>query len=197
MKTSTARILTVPVLTLALAGLATPAAQAASSTTAGASAAASTSTSTSASTSTTVASPKASTVEDGVTRSGARRMRTTATWFPSENRVVATTRTWNSVKLTGFTGGVQVVFLDRDGHVIGATGMRTFGVDGTWVGRYSRTDVWEERVDAPWLSRATSIRVVHSHAGRVRLKEIVRYAVDTATPVVELVKRLNSAKPAS
>jgi hypothetical protein len=137
------------------------------------------------------------TVEQGVTRSGARRMHTDATWFPAERRLVATTRTWNAVKLTGFTGGVVIVFEDAQGRVIGATDMRTFGVDGMWIGRYDRTDVWEETIDAPWLDRAVSIRAVHSHAGRVRLKEIVDYAVATLQPVIDLINDLESSRPES
>jgi len=137
-KTTTVRTVVVPVLALALAGVTAPAASAAPPVEAVAS------------TTLTTTSPKSSTVEEAVTRSGARRMRTTATWFPAEGRIVATTRTSNSVKATGFTGGVTVVFLDREGHVVGFTGVRTFGVDGTWIGRATRTDVWQERVpDAP------------------------------------------------
>ncbi|RJK94881.1 hypothetical protein [Vallicoccus soli] len=136
-------------------------------------------------------------VEDGVTRSGARRMRTQATFHIAERRVTALTRTWNGVALTGFTGAVQLVFLDANDRVIGAGGVRTYGVDGTWIGRYDRTDYWEEHVDGPWMADVASVRVVHSHAGKVRLKEIVAYAVDTASPVVDLVNRLNAAKPAS
>jgi hypothetical protein len=189
MKTATVRTLVVPVLTLALAGVTAPAASAAPPVAATASAA-------QASSSLTTASPKSSTVEDGVTRSGARRMRTTATWFPAEGRVVATTRTWNSVKMTGFTGGVQVVFLDREGHVLGFTGVRTFGVDGTWVGRATRTDVWQEPVpNAP--AGAVAIRVVHTHAGKNRLVDIVRKAKELAQEVDDLVKTLHGLKPAS
>src|SRR4051794_5752058 len=136
-------------------------------------------------------------VEEAVTRSGARRMRTSATYFPGEQRVVATTRTWNAVKLTGFTGGVQLVFLNADGRVIGATGMHTFGVDGTWIGSYDRTDYWEERIDAPWAAEAVEVRAVHSHAGRVRLQEIVQQAVDAVRPILELLGELDAVKPSS
>jgi hypothetical protein len=142
-----------------------------------------------------VATNITTTVEEGVTKSGARRMRTDATYFPAERRVVATTRTWNHVKLTGFTGGVVIVFEDAEGRVIGATSMHTFGVDGMWIGQYDRTDVWEETLDAPWLDRAVSIRAVHSHAGRVRLKEIVDYAVATVKPLIDLVRELEFLKP--
>ncbi len=124
-------------------------------------------------------------------------MRTSATYFPAEQRVVATTRTWNAVKLTGFTGGVQLVYLDADGRVIGAGSMHSFGVDGTWIGRYDRTDLWEEHIDAPWLARAVAVRAVHSHAGRVRLQEIVQQAVDVARPLLELLDQLAGLRPAS
>jgi hypothetical protein len=136
-------------------------------------------------------------VEEAVTRSGARRMRTSATYFPGDHRVVATTRTWNAVKLTGFTGGVQLVFLNAEGRVIGATGMHTFGVDGTWIGSYDRTDYWEERIDAPWAAEAVEVRAVHSHAGRVRLQEIVQQAVDAVRPILELLGELDAVKPSS
>lgn len=124
-------------------------------------------------------------------------MRTQATFHVEDRRVTALTRTWNGVALTGSTGAVQMVFLDHDGRVIGAGGVRTYGVDGTWIGRYDRTDYWEEHVDGPWMVDVASVRIVHSHAGKVRLKEIVQYAVDTAKPVVDLVSQLNALKPAS
>jgi hypothetical protein len=136
-------------------------------------------------------------VEEAVTRSGARRMRTSATYFPGDHRVVATTRTWNAVKLTGFTGGVQLVFLNADGRVIGASDMHTFGVDGTWIGRYDRTDYWEEQIDAPWAAEAVEVRAVHSHAGRVRLQEIVQQAVDAVRPILDLLGELDALKPSS
>jgi hypothetical protein len=196
MKSTPVRALAAPALALALVGGAAPAAQAAPAAPPAAATTVAQAPSTAAAT-LTIAVPRTSTVEEAVTRSGARRMRTTATWFPSDGRVVATTRTWNSVKLTGFTGGVQVVFLDRRGHVLGATGVRTFGVDGTLVGRYNRTDVWEERVAAPWMAQATSIRVVHTHAGKNRLADIVRKASETTMQVAELIARLNSLRPAS
>jgi hypothetical protein len=188
-KTTTVRTVVVPVLALALAGVTAPAASAAPPVAATASAA-------QASTTLTTTSPKSSTVEEAVTRSGARRMRTTATWFPAEGRIVATTRTSNSVKATGFTGGVTVVFLDREGHVVGFTGVRTFGVDGTWIGRATRTDVWQERVpDAP--ANAVAIHVVHTHAGKNRLLDIVRKAKQLGQEVGDLVKTLNALKPSS
>jgi hypothetical protein len=136
-------------------------------------------------------------VEEAVTRSGARRMRTSATYFPGDHRVVATTRTWNAVKLTGFTGGVQLVFLNAEGRVIGASGMHTFGVDGTWIGRYDRTDYWEEQIDAPWVPDAVEVRAVHSHAGRVRLQEIVEQAVAAVRPIIELLGQLDALRPPS
>ena len=192
MKT-TARSLIVPALTLALVGAATPAALAAPSANPTASTTTPAATATAARTATTaakltVAAPRTSTVEEAVTRSGARRMRTTATWYPSEQRVVAVTRTSNTVKLTGFTGGAQVVFLDQHGRVLGFTGVRTFGVDGTWV---------EAVPDAPWLARATSIRVVHTHASQNRLNDIVARAAVTAMQIAELVTKLNGLKPAN
>src|SRR4051794_16122623 len=146
---------------------------------------------------TSVQADLATDVEEAVTRSGARRMRTSGTYFPGDHRVVATTRTWNAVKLTGFTGGVQLVFLNAEGRVIGATGMHTFGVDGTWIGSYDRTDYWEERIDAPWAAEAVEVRAVHSHAGRVRLQEIVQQAVDAVRPILELLGELDAVKPSS
>jgi len=214
MKTTTARALVVPALALSLAGVVTPAAQALpprDPITAPGGAGPRPATPpvvaprpatprpvTPRSTNPppmTVSNKTHSTPDDAVTTSGARRMRSTATFFPAERRLVVTTRTWNAVKLTGFTGGAQVVFLDAQGLVIGASSMRTFGVDGMWIGAYSRTDVWEERVDAAWTSRVASIQVLHSHAGKVRLKEIVRYAVETATPIADLVKKLYGLRP--
>jgi len=135
-------------------------------------------------------------VEEGVTKSGARRMSTTATYFPAEGRIVAQTRTWNSVKFSGFTGGVVVVFLNAQDQAIGYTTMRQFGVDGTWVGASSRTDFWQETVSAPWLSQATRIVAVHSHAHKGRLVSIVEEGVRAAKPILAIVGDVRAALPA-
>lgn len=133
--------------------------------------------------------------ENSVTRSGARRMSTRANYFPAEGRIVAQTRTWNSVKFTGFTGGVVVMFENAQGQAIGYTTMHKFGVDGTWVGASSRTDFWQESVTAPWASQATRIVAVHSHAHTGRLVAIVEEGVRAGKPILTIINEIQNARP--
>jgi hypothetical protein len=50
-------------------------------------------------------------------------MSTEVTWYPAADgrpdRLVGTTRTWNNVKLTGFTGSVLVLFVNDRGQTVG------------------------------------------------------------------------------
>lgn len=135
--------------------------------------------------------------EDAVTRSGARRMYTEATYFPDQRRIFARTHTWNNVKLTGFTGGVALVFLNNDGRAVGAGSVHTFGVDGTWIRRANRWDTWEEMftVDVPWLTEVRGVGILHTHAGRNRLPEIIREAVSVGKLLVDVYSQLNALRP--
>lgn len=137
--------------------------------------------------------------EDAVTQSGARRMYTEATYFTEGRRIYARTHTWNSVKLTGFTGGVSVLFLNSDGQALGATGLHTFGVDGTWIGRANRWDTWEEHLppDVAWLDQVAGIAVMHTHAGVNRLDHIIDEAVRYTKKIEDIYGQLSRIAPPS
>jgi hypothetical protein len=137
------------------------------------------------------------TPEEAVTASGARRMKTVATYYPDQHRVTAFTTTRNAVKLAGFTGAVAVLFLDRDNRIIGSTQVRTFGVDGAWIftGRSERKDYWDETLSGSWLDQVASIQAVHSRIDQVRLHSIIGYAVSSLKPLADLVAELVKLKP--
>jgi hypothetical protein len=136
--------------------------------------------------------------EDAVTQSGARRMWTDATYLPADQRLFAKTRTWNAVKLTGFTGGVAVLFLDQHGRAIGASSVHRFGVDGSWIGRSDRMDTWQEYIDPslPWVPQIRGIDILHTHAGVNRLEDIIKEALEKAKAIGEILFGLESVKPA-
>lgn len=143
-------------------------------------------------------------VLDAVTRhahdklgSGARHMESTVTWFPahdgSPSRVVGSTRTWNDVKLTGFTGSVIVLFKDAHGRTVGYSPIvRPLGVDGQWIGRSDRTDHWTLFVSPEQTAGAVSIEIGHSRASWDRTQEQVARAKAWLEPAA-LVARLLTA----
>ncbi|AEI46347.1 hypothetical protein [Paenibacillus mucilaginosus] len=100
---------------------------------------------------------------------GGRYMNTRATLQrsgPLAGQLDATTRTKNSVKLTGFTGGVFILLKNSDGAVIGATEQKKFGVDGTWIGRYDRTDYWSAYFPADVAGATASMEIIQQHAAK-------------------------------
>ncbi|WP_426446425.1 hypothetical protein ACP26L_22160 [Paenibacillus sp. S-38] len=100
---------------------------------------------------------------------GGRYMNTRATLQrsgPLAGRLDAVTRTKNSVKLTGFTGGVFILLRNNDGAVIGVTDQKKFGVDGTWIGRYDRTDYWSQDFSPEVAADTVSLEIIQQHAAK-------------------------------
>lgn len=108
--------------------------------------------------------------------SGARNMVSQVTLQrsgPSAGQLDVTTRTRTAVKLAGFTGGVFVLLKDASGRVIGVSDLRQFGVDGKLIGRYDRTDFWQERFDPQVAAATTEIQIIQQQAPKNRIPAIV------------------------
>ncbi|XWK87470.1 MAG: hypothetical protein U7127_25260 [Phormidium sp.] len=93
---------------------------------------------------------------------GGGHMETSVTVYDT-GRLDAVTRTWTNVKMAGFRGGVVVVLLDVNNHRLWASGLRTYGVDGTWIGRSNRTESWSEQVPSEVISRVSGCEIIHQH----------------------------------
>ncbi|MCZ8521974.1 MULTISPECIES: hypothetical protein [Paenibacillus] len=100
---------------------------------------------------------------------GGRYMYTKATLQrsgPLAGKLDATTRTKNSVKFTGFTGGVFILLRNADNAVIGVTEQHKYGVDGTWLGRYDRTDYWTHNFAPEVAADTTSLEIIQQHSAK-------------------------------
>ena len=126
--------------------------------------------------------------------SGGRHMSTEVTWFPAADgrpdRLVGTTRTWNNVKMTGFTGSVLVLFVNDRGQTVGYSPVKhPLGVDGKWIGRWSRTDAWQFDIAADQVRGAVGIEIVHSRGKVDRLRHMAEGAKQVAN-VASVVRLL-------
>jgi hypothetical protein len=118
------------------------------------------------------------------------QMWTGATLWRDSGHLQATTRTRTYTAFGGFTGGAQVILVGQNGTMLANTGVHSFGVDGTWVGRSDRTDSWSEQVDQSRAAQATSLAVVHAWTPKVSLYEMVRRAVEIGKIIWDFIKEL-------
>ncbi|WP_245583519.1 hypothetical protein [Paenibacillus assamensis] len=85
---------------------------------------------------------------------------------PLAGQLDVTTRTKNNVLMTGFTGGVFILLRNADGAVIGVTAMQKYGVDGKWIGRYDRTDYWNDSFHSQIAAATVSLQIIQQHAAK-------------------------------
>ena len=103
-----------------------------------------------------------------------RRLGTVCAADGRPDRLVGTTRTWNNVKMTGFTGSVVVLFVNERGQIVGfSPAVFPLGVDGRWIGRWSRTDAWQFDIPADQTRGAVGIEIVHSRGSKNRIGDIL------------------------
>lgn len=126
--------------------------------------------------------------------SGGRHMSTDVTWYPAADgrpdRLVGLTKTWNNVKLTGFTGSVLVLFVNDRGQTVGYSPVvHPLGVDGKWIGRWSRTDAWQFDISPDQTRGAVGIEIVHSRGHVDRVQHVVK-AVKAVAGAVKTVRLL-------
>lgn len=89
-------------------------------------------------------------------------MRTQVRVVKHSGQINATTHTWDENAFWGFTGGVQIWLLDKNGSIIATTTPRTFAVTSPDrnVARSDRTDRWLAWVDPGIAARTTQVQVV-------------------------------------
>ena len=92
-------------------------------------------------------------------------MWTTARLDRPSGLLVAQTRTQSVTLLGGFHGSARVSLLDNNGAIIASTmppSLARYGVDGRWIGRSDRTDVWTYQFDPAQANAAVSLGLVHA-----------------------------------
>lgn len=86
----------------------------------------------------------------------------------SNGNLNAMTKTWSDMNAKGFTGGVVIVFTDASGGAIWSTEQQTYGVDGKWIGKSSRTETWRAKVPSEIRSQISGYAIYQEHAPRGR-----------------------------
>jgi hypothetical protein len=120
-------------------------------------------------------------------------MRTGGT-LRTSGRVECNTRTTTITWFGGFRGGVSLLFYDAGGKPTGSTQnpvVRTFGVDGTLIGRSDRTDYWSEDISPDVVSRTTMVLVMHSWAPN-SLADQIRKATEIGQAVEPFIQTIAS-----
>lgn len=95
------------------------------------------------------------------TNLGSNHFMDTTARLHRSGHIDATTRTQTGTWLGGFTGGVNLLFVDEQEIVIGSTQTHTFGVDGTILGRSDRSDFWTDEIDAGIAERTQRVVILH------------------------------------
>ena len=99
----------------------------------------------------------------------------------SNGNLNAKTKTWTDVRLKGFTGGVLIAFTDLNGAVIWSTEQQQYGVDGTWVGKSSRTENWPAKVPPETLGKIVGYAILQEPTPRGRALDWLRSSEGQAT----------------
>jgi hypothetical protein len=122
---------------------------------------------------------------------GANHYMTTKGVMLQNGHIDAETKTQTGTMFGGFTGGVQLFLADANDLTIGASSIRTFGVDGTAIGRSTRLDYWSENIPIDVASRATSIHVVHFWSPKYdAILNIGRKALEASRPIIQLINEI-------
>jgi hypothetical protein len=108
----------------------------------------------------------------------------------SDGNLNAITKTWTNVRLSGFTGGVYIVFVDSSGSAIWSTDQQRYGVDGTAIGNSSRTENWQAKVPPQISSQIKGYAIVQEPTPRGRILEFLRSkeGQETIKGIVKIVR---------
>lgn len=100
--------------------------------------------------------------------------------------LVARTHTWTTSCADGFTGGVRVVLMKKDGNDLYITKLRKYGVNGTCVpsAPSSRTESWDETVPKNVINETAKVAIVHIKKPTDRVDEFL----ENAKKVAEIAK---------
>lgn len=122
---------------------------------------------------------------------GAGHYMTTDATLSSDGVINAFTRTRSVTWFGGFTGGVQVLMVDENGVVIGTTGQRRYGVDGTKIGRSDRTEHWTETIDPSIANRTVKLAAIHAWTPKVNMAQIIGTAIEVGKFIWDLLEEVN------
>jgi hypothetical protein len=131
--------------------------------------------------------------ETVINQSSPQRMRTEVVLQRSgelAGRLDGITRTWTGILMRGFTGGVYVQLRNPNRAVIGVTELRSYGVDGKWVGRSDRTEAWVEQFSAAVAANTVELEIIQLHTPRDRYAQIVAEVAEKVRIAKETAIRL-------
>lgn len=89
----------------------------------------------------------------------------------------------SSDPLRGFTGGVEVLLIDRSGNILHQTNLRTYGVNAN----SSRTTNWLEPSSVAAVNKVRAVVIHHSYEPTVRLAAQVAWINANAGDVSEVL----------
>jgi hypothetical protein len=121
-----------------------------------------------------------------------RYMSSTVRLSQEGGRLDGDTRTWTRQPWVGYTGGVLVLLIGPNEEILHNTAVVQFGVDGFRIPfkRSDRTDHWVHGVPVE-ASRATArLEIVHTHAPKNRVLDIIREAQEVGKALSELLVTL-------
>ena len=89
-------------------------------------------------------------------------MQTNVNMVKHNGIISAVTRTWDRNIFLGFTGGVYLRLLDRNGMVIATTQALTFSVTGRYLsgGQSDRSDQWSEQIDPQIATQTATVQII-------------------------------------
>ncbi|WP_053227260.1 hypothetical protein [Solirubrobacter soli] len=121
-----------------------------------------------------------------------RYMSSTVRLSQEAGRLDGDTRTWTTQPWIGFTGGVCVLLAGANGEILHCSDVVQFGVDGFRIPfkRSDRTDHWVQAVPADVAQRTTRIEILHTHAPKVRILQIIQEIGQTVNAVDEALRIL-------
>jgi hypothetical protein len=131
--------------------------------------------------------------QDEVRSSMPRRyMWTRAVLSQEAGRLDCTTRTWTRQPWVGFTAGAMIMLADSNGEYLWSSGLVQFGVDGFRIPFKSsdRTDRWQQSVPQEVSRKATRIEIVHTHAPKNRLNDIIRETAQVSKDIAGIVQAI-------
>jgi hypothetical protein len=101
--------------------------------------------------------------------------------------LVCRTRTWTTQPWWGFTGGVRVLGINAENHVVDYTRQHQFGVDGFRIPFKvsDRRDVWYDHLSNPG-DQIVTLHIWHYHAPKNRLEAILRDAKEAAKDIADV-----------
>lgn len=101
------------------------------------------------------------------------------------------TKTWTTACQDGFTGGVRVILMAKDGNDLYITKLRKYGVNGTCIpsAPSSRKESWDDNVPLNLVNQTTKIAIVHIKKPTDRVDEFL----EKAKEVAEIAKTFSEA----